>query len=136
MKANLMNGTIEMTKSEAKAAGRINSDKFKELKEYQNAYPSFTIAIIETPKKKSQYKGLDYKFMENYIKNCKRENKEEIMAKFNTLRGFENVDRADCEKAKVASYIEVKTWFLKTFPEIDEFKETQSKKIAEILNVA
>jgi len=136
MKANLMNGTIEMTKVEAKAAGRLNSEKFKELKDYQNAYPTFTIAIIETPKKKSQYKGLDYKFMETYIKNCKREDKEEIMKNFNTLRGLDNADRADCEKAKVASYIEVKAWFLKTFPEIDEFKETQNKKIAEILNVA
>lgn len=136
MKDNLMNKTIEMTKVEAKAAGRLNSEKFKELKEYQNAYPTFTITIIEAPKKKSQYKGLDYKFMETYIKNCKREDKEEIMDKFNTLRGLDNADRANCEKAKVASYIEVKTWFLKTFPEIDEFKETQSKKIAEILNVA
>jgi len=136
MKANLMNGTIEMTNVEAKAAGRLNSEKFKELKDYQNAYPTFTIAIIETPKKKSQYKGLDYKFMETYIKNCKREDKEEIMKNFNTLRGLDNADRADCEKAKVASYIEVKAWFLKTFPEIDEFKETQNKKIAEILNVA
>ena len=136
MKANLMNRTIEMTKSEAKAAGRINSEKFHELKNYQNAYPTFTIAIIETPKKKSQYKGLDYKFMENYIKKSEREDKEEIMNKFNTLRGIENADRADCEKAEVASYIEVKKWFLKTFREIKEFKENQSKKIEEILNVA
>ena len=33
MKANLMNGTIEMTKEEAKSAGKLNSDKFMELKE-------------------------------------------------------------------------------------------------------
>jgi hypothetical protein len=136
MKANLMNRTIEMTKSEAKAAGRINSEKFNELKNYQNAYPTFTIAIIETPKKKTQYRGLDYKFMENYIKKSDREDKDEIMNKFDTLRGKANDDRAECEKAEVASYIDVKKWFLKTFPEIKEFKEAQSKKIAEILNVA
>ena len=103
MKANLMNGTIEMTKVEAKAAGRLDSEKFMELKKYQNAYPTFKIAIIATPKKKSQYKGLDYDFMENYIKKCKKENKNEIMDKFNTLRGLDNADRADCEKGKVAS---------------------------------
>ena len=136
MKANLMNRTIEMNKSEAKAAGIINSDKFKELREYQAAYPDYTICIIEAPKKKSQYKGLDYKYMENYIKKSNREDKDEIMNKFDTLRGKANDDRAECEKAEVASYIDVKKWFLKTFPEIKEFKEAQSKKIAEILNVA
>ena len=35
MKANLMNRTIEMSKSEAKAAGRIGTEKFNELREYQ-----------------------------------------------------------------------------------------------------
>ena len=58
------------------------------------------------------------------------------MNQFDTLRGKANDDRAVCEKAEVASYNDVKKWFLKTFPEIKEFKEAQSKKIAEILNVA
>lgn len=136
MKANLTNRTIEMTKSEAKAAGKLNSDKFRELKEYQAAYPTFTNDIIDAPKKKSQYKGLDYKYMETYIKNCNRENKEEIMKNFNTLRGFDNANRADCEKAKVASYHDVKKWFLNTFSEIKQFKEDQNKKIKDILGVA
>lgn len=71
MKANLMNKTIEMTKSEAKAAGRIDSEMYKELKKYQKAYPTFTISVIETKKRKAQYKGLDYKFIENYIQKSK-----------------------------------------------------------------
>lgn len=136
MKANLMNRTIEMTKSEAKAAGRINSEKFNELKEYQSAYPSYTVRIIETPKRKSNYSGLDYKFMENYIKACNKDNKNEILEEFKTLRGFDNENLSKCEKAKVASYLEVKNWFLKKFPEIEGFKKSQSEKIAEILNIA
>ncbi len=136
MKANLMNRTIEMTKNEAKAAGRITSDKYAELKEYQEAYPTFTIKIVETPKRKSQFKGLNYKYMEKYIANCKRENKDEIMKKFNELRGIENANRDEFEKTEVASYRKVQTWFLKTFPEIKEFKENQSKRIDEILNIA
>lgn len=136
MKANLITKTIEMSKNEAKAAGRIGTEKFNELKEYQRAYPNYTICIIEAPKKKSQYSGLNYNFMETYIQNCNRENKAEIMEEFRTLRGFGNGNRSKCEKAKVASYLEVKAWFLKKFPEIEEFKETQNKKIADILNVA
>ena len=136
MKANLMNRTIEMTKNEAKAAGKITSDKFKELREYQEAYPTFTIAIVATPKRKSQYKGLNYKYMEKYINNCNRENKDEIMKEFNELRGLDNVNRDEFEKVKVTSYLKVQTWFLGKFPEIKEFKENQSKRIDEILNVA
>ncbi len=136
MKANIINRTIEMTKAEAKAAGKITSDKFKELRKYQRVYPDFVISVMETPKRKSQYSGLNYKFMETYIQNCNKENKDEILRDFNTLRGFDNGNRSKCEKAKVASYLEVKAWFLKKFPEIEEFKETQSKRIAEILNVA
>ena len=136
MKANLITKSIEMSKNEAKAAGRIGTEKFNELKEYQRAYPNYTICIIEAPKRKSEYSGLNYKFMETYIQNCKRADKAEIMDEFNTLRGFDNGDRSKCERAAVASYLEVKAWFLKKFPEIAEFKETQSKKIAEILNVA
>ena len=38
MNANLMMKTIEMTTNEAKQAGKIGSDKFKELRAYQEAY--------------------------------------------------------------------------------------------------
>ena len=136
MKANLINKTIEMSKSEAKAAGRIGSEKFKELKKYQRAYPDYTICIIEAPKRKSEYSGLNYKFMEAYIKGCKKEDKDQIMEEFKTLRGVENKDRSEFEKVKVASYLEVKTWFLKKFPEIQQYKDNHSKKIEDILNVA
>ena len=136
MKANLINKTIEMSKSEAKAAGKIGSEKFKELKKYQRAYPDYTICIIEAPKRKSEFSGLNYKFMETHIKNCKRDDKNQIIEEFNTLRGIGNKNRSEFEKVKVASYLEVKTWFLKKFPEIQQFKENHSNKIAEILNVA
>ena len=136
MKANLITKSIEMSKNEAKAAGRIGTEKFNELKEYQRAYPNYTICIIEAPKRKSEYSGLNYKFMETFIKNCNRDDKDEILEQFNTLRGADNKNRSKCEKGDVASYLEVKDWFLKKFTEIDKFKETQSKKIAEILNVA
>lgn len=138
MKANLINKTIEMSKSEAKAAGRIGSEKFKELKKYQRAYPDYTICIIEAPKKKSQYSGLNYDYMEKYIKNCNKsdEEKEAIMKEFRTLRGLDVENHAKCINVKVASYAEIKKWFLNKFSEIKNFNTEQNKKIAEILNVA
>ena len=136
MKANLINKTIEMSKSEAKAAGRIGSEKFKELKKYQRAYPDYTICIIEAPKRKSKYNGLDYKYMEDYIKKCGRDDMEEIMKEFKILRGLDVENHAKCINVEVASYAEIKKWFLNKFSEIKNFNTEQNKKIAEILNVA
>lgn len=133
MNANLKNRTIEMTKNEAKAAGRINSEKFIELRDYQTAYPEFTISIVEKRSKKSQYCGLDYKYMEKYIKNCNRDDKEKLLNDFNALRGKGDVEHDESENIVKASYLEVREWFLEKFPEIKEYKDAQKKKIQSIL---
>jgi hypothetical protein len=147
-----------MTKNEAKAAGRIGSKKFDELKEHQIAYPKFTVRIVANPKRKSQFTGLDYDFMEKYIKQCDKENKDEILKEFNILRGKSTNDSTAKDKendpsdtakvedkenkvsipvkAEKASYLEVKKWFLDKFPEIKKFKEDQQEKIKAILNAA
>jgi len=82
MNANLCAKVIEMTKNEAKAAGRIGSEKFKELRAYQEAYPNFTIEIKAPAKRKATFSGLTYKYMTNYIQSCKRADKDEIMDEF------------------------------------------------------
>ena len=45
MNANLMTKKIEMSKTEAKAAGKINSEKFNELNTLRSMYPTFEIEI-------------------------------------------------------------------------------------------
>ena len=39
MNANLFAKKIEMTKAEAKEAGKLNSDKFNELRQLMEMYP-------------------------------------------------------------------------------------------------
>ena len=121
MNANIFSRKIEMTKAEAKAAGKIGSDKFNELHDYMEAYPGYEIQIKAAPKRKVELKGLDYKYMRNYIQKCEREDKGKIMEKFNTLiaqdkkagkEGYENIE--------AAGYLEVREWFLATFPEIKQ----------------
>lgn len=136
MKANLITKTIEMSKNEAKAAGRIGTEKFNELREYQRAYPNYTICIIETPKRKSEFTGLDYKFMEYYIQKSKRDDKDEIMAQFNTYRAAQNKGKKKGERVAAASYFTVRDWFLATFPEIQEAKDSQKKRIDNINKTA
>ena len=85
-------------------------------------------------KRKVELKGLDYKYMRNYIQKCEREDKGEIMDKFNTLiaqdkkagkEGYENIE--------AAGYLEVREWFLATFPEIKQTREDHKKKVQAIL---
>ena len=135
MRANIENRTIEMTKVEAKAAGKITSEKFKELKAM---LPGYEVAIVAAPRrKKSAFNGLTYEYMAAYIEK----HDEAKMAKFNELRGIVS----DEDKVKYgemsnnlekAAYATIKKWFLNTFKEIKEFHENHKEEMEEILKVA
>ena len=66
MNANFEKRTIEMTKSEAKAASRVGSEEYKELLEVRKEFPGYRIVVKEN-KSKNVFKGMDYDFMINYI---------------------------------------------------------------------
>ena len=63
MNANLMTKKIEMSKKEAKAAGKIATPEFEELKNYMAIYPGYEVQIKAPSKKKVELRGLDYKYM-------------------------------------------------------------------------
>ena len=137
MNANLMTKKIEMTKTEAKAAGKPNTAEYNTLLELMKNFPSFTVEIKAPAKRKSEFKGLDYKYMKNYIQKCNRENKLEIMAEFNTLIAQDKKDKKEgSEHLEAASYLDVKQWFLAVFPEIKQFRDDHKKKVQDILDKA
>ena len=128
MNANLMTKKIEMSKTEAKAAGKINSEKFNELNTLRTMYPTFEIEIkTSTAKKKSDYKGLTYGYMAKYIASHD-DAEQSIMAEFEMLRGTS----AEAQEALAdsASYKEIKEWFLKKFPAIAEFHKKREAALA------
>ena len=133
MNANLMTKKIEMSKKEAKAAGKIGTPEFEELKSYMKEYPNFEILIKAPAKRKVEFRGLTYEYMVTYIK--KHDNEDgEIMAEFNDLIALDKKNKvAGAEHLEAASYIEVKKWFLAKFPEIKNYKEEHQKKIEKIL---
>lgn len=136
MNANLMMKKIEMTKAEAKAAGKIGSAKFDELRQYMEMYPGFEIQIKAPVKRKTEFKGLDYKYMMAYIQKHDDE-KQSIMAEFNILIALDKKNKvAGSEHLEAASYLDVREWFLAKFPEIRQHKEAHDKKVQEILNHA
>ena len=134
MNANLFTKKIEMTKSEAKEAGKLNSEKFHELRQYMAIYPDYEIQIKAPAKRKVELKGLDYKYMKDYIQKSTRDDKTEIMEKFNTLIAQDKKDgKEGCENLEAAGYLDVRVWFLSTFPEIKQTRDNHKAKVQAIL---
>ena len=133
MNANLCAKVIEMTKNEAKAAGKIGSEKFKELREYQAAYPDFTIEIKAPAKRKNEFKGLTYDYMKSYIKKHDDEDGEKMKQFLKLIGQDEDVKEEGSEALEVAGYLDVRDWFLKQFPEIKKSKENRREEIKKIL---
>ena len=136
MNANLMTKKIEMSKNEAKAAGKMGTPEFEMLMQYRATYPTFEIAIKATSKRKSEFKGLTYKYMITYIQ-AHDDNEKTIMSEFNILIAKNKKDKVNgFEHLEAASYLDVKEWFLAKFPEIKQHRDNHKKKVQEILNKA
>lgn len=136
MNANLFTKKIEMSQKEAKEAGKLNTEKFNELRSYMAMYPGFEIQIKAPTKRKVEFRGLDYKYMREYIR--KHDDKDgSIMVEFKTLTAQDKKDgKEGSEYLEAAGYLDVRDWFLGKFPEIKEYKENHQHKIQEILNAA
>ena len=136
MNANLMTKKIEMTKNEAKAAGKLGTPEFEMLMQYRAIHPTFEIIVKAASKRKSEFKGLTYKYMTAYIQALDDEEKT-IMAEFNILIAKDKKDKVEgSEHLEAASYLDVKEWFLAKFPEIKQHRDDHKKKVQEILNKA
>lgn len=128
MNANIMTQKIEMTKTEAAAAGKLNSEKFNELKSLREMFSGYEITIVKSSGKKAdRFKGLDYDYMKKYIEKHDDENKT-TMAVFYELCGLDANGKKQ-KMAAAASYGEVKMWFLTQYPEIEAMSEKVNKII-------
>ena len=136
MNANLMTKKVELTKKDAKAAGKIGTVEFEELKNYLAMYPGFEVQIKAPAKRKVEFRGLDYNYMRTYIQKHDDEDGK-IMAEFRELIAQDKKDKVEgAEHLEAAGYLDVKKWFLAKFPEIKEYKEKHAKKVQEILAAA
>ena len=131
MKINYTSMTIEMTKAESKAAGKIGTAEFKNMLSLMQQFPNYKIQVIAraATKKSCDYKGLTFDYMEKYIASHDNESKS-IMAEYENLRGKSK--DAQAALADSCSYQEIKKWFLAKFPEIEKFHNMRQK----ILGVA
>lgn len=119
MKANIVTSTIEMTKTEAAAAGKLNSAEFADLKQLRETFPTYKIMIVKPAAKKvDHFKGLTLKYMEDYIR---RHNKDVLVEFYKLCGKDESGEKA--ELAATATYGEIKMWFLTEFPEIEQMSD-------------
>ena len=129
MTINEKKNAIEMTKKFAAAARKFGTKQYRDLQEARRDYPNFKVVTVTRKATSCQdtYKGLTYKFMEDYIQ--KHDDAEQsIMAEFEMLRGTS----AEAQEALAdsASYKEIKEWFLKKFPAIAEFHKKREAALA------
>jgi hypothetical protein len=117
IKINYKNHTIEMpTKKFANAACRYGTDEYKALQGARSDYPNFRVVITRAnTKRKDSLKGLNYEFMESYIKNHDEDGS--ILRVFNKKRGL------DAESLSSLTYGEIKAWFLEQYPEIKNIND-------------
>jgi hypothetical protein len=64
---NYTKKTIEITKSFEKKAREYGSDAYVALRNARNEFPKFEL-VVKAPKGSNGFKGMDYDFMEEYIK--------------------------------------------------------------------
>ena len=122
---NYKNNTIEMNKKFAASASKFGSAEYNNLQIARRDYPDFKVIIISSRStKKGSFKGLDYKYMENYI--LMHDNDDcTIMETYKTFRA--KSDKAEEMNADSLSYRKIKEWFLNTFPEIEKFRTDREK---------
>ena len=119
MTINYITMTIEMTKAESKAAGKVGTEAFKEMLSLMQQFPNYKIQVATraATKKSCDYKGLTYDYMEKYIQA--HDEDQSIMKEYQMLRGLTN--EAQEALADSCSYQEIKNWFLAKFPAIEKF---------------
>ena len=112
--------SLVLTKSFAAKAAIFGSDEYRMLQEARHDYPGYKVTVGKTKKKEAKnfYAGLDYDYMEKYIEAHDNDEKS-IMAEYMMLRG--KSDEAKELQAGSASFLEIRSWFLKTFPAIEAF---------------
>ena len=128
MKAIIGRKVIEMNKAEAKAAGTYGTAEFEELANLRKEFPNFRI-VTKASKSKDNMKGLDTKFMEKYIKEHDKTEKQEMLKEFYSLRGLDENGKKK-QFAQAVPYGILKQWFLTYFPEVANMSNTIDEILA------
>ncbi len=118
---NTKNGTIELAKKFAEEARKYGTKAYKELQGARRDYPGYTVVTLKSKSNtnSNKYKGLDMGFMEMYINRKDKENDQKNIKIFRELQGY--FEGGEIKLGEGKSFIEIRNWFLNTYPEIAKF---------------
>ena len=104
----------------ARAAMSTKSEEYKMLIKVMATHPDYTVVRREIKKNphKESYRGLTYAYMDGYI--ATHDPTGEIWKEYTELR-----HRAACHSIR---YAHIKNWFLKVYPEIDDFASKKEEQ--------
>ena len=113
LKINHNARTITMDRTFEKNASIVGSEEYDLLQSTRRDYPKYKVKRrqIKKNKNKESYRGLTYKYMENYI--LSHDNADDIYAEYLELRNL-----AKCHSIR---YPHIKMWFLNTYKEVADF---------------
>lgn len=105
---------ILISRAFSTASMHINSEEHKTLTKIKSVYSDYLVILREIKKnpQKESYRGLTYEYMERYIELHDGRNSK-AMNEYKELRLI-----AECHSIR---YAHIKKWFLKNYPEIEDF---------------
>lgn len=129
--------TINMTESFSKKAENYGSTEYNMLQNALKDFPKFEIVVTKKTKRvKDAHKGIDVKFMYNYIK--KHDNDEEEV--MNLFKGwFKKLEETDDGIEYIlhndVEFLNIRSWFLDQYTEFDEAIKTRKDNLKTIIDL-
>ena len=127
---NDKNRTIEISKKFANEAKKFGTEEYRMLQEARKDYPRYKVTVKAAAKRADSFKGLNQDYMLGYIKT--HDKKDEQGNVIDNLSVFYSLTGRDAEGEKkvfseVATYGELKKWFLEQYPEVAMKRENIDK---------
>ena len=132
MKINHMNCTIELTKTEMKAAEKFGSEMYMNLRMARQDNPNYRVKLVSPSKKVDRHKGLTADAMKKFIEKHDDENNT-VLKEFYQLRGLTPEGKED-EFGCAVTYGELKQWFFEQYPQFVKMEDSVNeimKKVKE-----
>ena len=117
--------TIVMDRTFAKFAANTMSTEYAHFQAVRQDYPEYQVVLrhIKRSKTKECYRGLNYEYMEDYIKT--HGSKEEIVTNLAEYKELKLISKCHSTSRR---YPTIKKWFLEKYPEVKEFGVSDEEK--------
>ena len=118
LRVNHTHRVLVMDRTFAKNANNVRYEEYAILQRARQDYPTYAVVTrqIKCNPNRETYAGLTYQYMENYILTHEgADTAEKVMTEYRELRLI-----SECH-CKARRYPAIKSWFLKKYPEIEEF---------------